>query len=196
VVSNITIARAAQLFRQRNASRQVLPIDKFLAGVTAGDPECVAINDVVRSVGLSVERSGGNAKGVVRGVSTMQTIYRGLRRGEHNKRPDLLKQTLIILGESWGPHATTFGASLMMGLAMVLERYGKQINIAELIAKLKSYPGGALRMGAAGKALRDSLGGSVAEGVALSIVHRYNTGKRSGKLPDWRQAAPAEKDEG
>lgn len=189
IVSGITIARAAQLFRQRNDSRQVLPVDKFLAGVTAGDPECVAINEVVNSVGLVVERSGGNGKGVVRGVSTLQRIYRGLKKGKSAPRPELLRQTLAVLGEAWGPDNNAFSASGMLGLAMVLDRYGKELNVRDLIDKLKSYPGGSLRMVAAGKALRDSLGGSTAQGVAMSIVHRYNYKKTVGRLPDWREAA-------
>lgn len=186
IVSNMTLARAAQLFRKRNNSRQVTSLDKFLAGVTAGDPECVAINEVVRSVGLTVARSGGDAVGVVRVVTALKKVYNMSNVRGSTTRPELLRQTLAILKEAWGPHTTTFSAPAIEGLAMVLERYPKEIKVLELTNKLKSFPGGATRMVAAGKALRDSLGGSTALGVALSIVHRYNSSRRVGKLPDWR----------
>jgi hypothetical protein len=54
----------------------VTGIALFLVGVTANDPECVAIADILRKLNLTV-MDGSDAPGTVRAVAALRRIYHG-----------------------------------------------------------------------------------------------------------------------
>lgn len=193
VKSGMDATRAAQLFRKRNDSRTVTPMDKYLAGVTAGDAECVAVDNIVRQCGLEVKRGSSTNPNILRCVTSLLNVYRGfarVKKGEpYERHPEELTRTLVILGEAFGANTSTFTSGLVSGLGMVLIRYGREVKTKDMIQKLATYPGGAARLLGAARGLMDSMGGSLPNAVATAIVHRYNTGRRGrGRLTDWNIA--------
>lgn len=194
IIRNITIERAADLFRRRNQAHSPTALDKFLAGVTAKNEECLAINGIVQSVGLSVQRKDGDL--IVRAVASLLKVYRGqraeLQAGQTTtpKNALPLKRALVVLSEAWGPGRDAFQGDLIHGVGMVLTRDSDSIELEELIRKLKTYPGGALKMVGDARNLRSIVGGSIGSAVAMRVIERYNTGRRTKTLPPWREGKP------
>lgn len=179
VIHNITLQRAAQLFRGRNDKLGVRPLDKFIAGVTAGDPECVAINDTVASLGLRIV-NGNVAKNQVSAVTALQKIHR------LDPKNGLLKDTLHLAIEAWGRDAENFNGDVLQGLGMVLHRYNDELEKNILERKLKTCPGGALGLLGKGRMLRQAMSyTTVSNGIACAVVRMYNTGRRKAPLTEW-----------
>lgn len=182
VIRGVSKARAAAIYRGRNSIRRPRPLDSFLTGVTAGDHDCVAINDLVRSLGLQVY--GTSQTGCISAVATLQRIYQDERR-LGVKAPGLLRRTLELALSAWGREGEAFNGDLLRGLGMVLARYGGAIELDALEKKLRTVTGGALGLLGKARGVKQNLGGSTAQGVARVVVNAYNSGRRKSLLPEW-----------
>lgn len=186
IIRGVSVERAAQLFRLRNNARKPQLIHQFLAGVTAGDDECVTINKTVESCGLMIAITRGD--NVVQAVRALQMIYRGDKQLGSGRNPLPLKRTLLVLKEAWGPTADAFQAELIAGVGMVMTRHGEVIDSNDLIRKLKASPGGPLKLIGDAAGSREFYGGSLSHSVAGVVINRYNRGLRKGLLPAWRRS--------
>lgn len=184
VIRGITRGRAAELFRLRNRATKPRALDVFLAGVTAGDPECVAIDRVVRAAGLRVARGGADR--TIEAVVALQRVYRGDRAVGAGADPVALKRTLTVCNAAWGPNADAFLGDVVHGIGMVVVRHAELLNDDELSRKLRGYSGGPVRLLGDAKGLRVVVGGSVAHAVAAVVTRLYNRGRRRHGLPAWR----------
>lgn len=196
VVRGITRERAAQLFNERNTSTKVGAVDRFLAGVTARDPECIAIRDIVGSVGLTVGHPSGRQRGCIAAVTALQRVYRGHmmvgKTAGSGRNPLPLKRTLVVLCDAWGDSRDTLQASLINGLGLVMLRHGDTIDTEHLIRNLKKMTGGPLRLIGMSRGLKDSIGGSLPNAIATAITNQYNLGLRRNRLPAWRTSEAEE----
>jgi hypothetical protein len=184
VVRGIDLARAAELFRGRQVRKNVTVIDNFLIGVTAKNPECLAINGIATDLGLKV--ANGSQESSISAVSSLQRIYR--MEPEAHRGP-LLTRVLTLAVTSWGRAPETFNGDALVGVAMVLVRHGDALESDALEKKLRGFTGGALGLIGKARGLRASVGGSVAQCVARSIVMAYNSGRTKHRLPAWGEKA-------
>lgn len=178
VVRGIDLVRAAQLFLGRQKTKHPKPFDAFLVGVTGKDPECVAINSVVESVGLKVATTTSQI-GVVSAVVALRRIFRPPGGSAH------LREVLQITKDAWEAEAGIFQGDVLSGLSLFLLRYGSRVDRANLHARLSSSTGGAPGLLGRGRTLRQAFGGPVYVNVARALLTLYNSGRRSGQLPAW-----------
>ena len=184
VVDNITVVRAAQLFRGRNSRRNVTPLANFLVGITAKDPTVTAINNALTACGWRVAQGSGNNS--VAAVAALQRIYR------LKNNADLVTQVLTVIRNAWGDENANASGDFMVGLALVLNRY-VEIDKGQLITKLKKLAG-VHRVIATARGLREGLGGSISVNIARSLVTLYNGGRQAKhRLAEWGTTAPVKK---
>jgi hypothetical protein len=184
VIRGITLQRAAKIFRGRNNVRSVCNIDRFLAGVTAGDEECVAITGVVESFDLRVGRT--QTDGIIKAVASLQWIYRGERSRGSGRNVLPLRRTLDVVTQAWGKSASGLNGAIIRGIGAVILRHGDMLDFEQLEHRLRQFRGGAAGLLGAGRGVSEAFGGSVANGVATRVVREYNKGRKpTNKLPEW-----------
>lgn len=184
ILTGVSIAEAARMFRKRNTSTKPSAFEMFRIGVTAGDPECVAINDVVNSCGLVV--SDNKAPGSVRAVAALRWVYRGEKSRGNGKNALALKRTLITIIQAWGKGSDVPTGEIIKGIGAVVLRHGDAIDFTALESRLRKYDGGAGGLHGAAKGIAKMYAGSVSNAVASLVALEYNKGRKPGnKLPPW-----------
>jgi hypothetical protein len=185
LVENITVVRAAQLFRGRNSRRNVTPLANFLVGITAKDPMVTAINNAVVACGWHIA-AGTSGNNTIAAVSSLQRIFR------LKNNADLVTDVLAVIRSAWGDDSNNTFGEFMVGLALVLNRY-PEIDKNNLVQRLKRLSG-ATRVVATARGLREGLGGSVSINIARTLVTIYNSGRQAkNKLAEWGTTAPTAK---
>lgn len=185
VFRGLTVAQEAELFLGHNDNRQVKPVYKFLAKVTAGDPDAVAINQVVNELGWKI--SDYVADRHVTAVRSLEKIHAGDKRSDSDMDGiNTVRQTLRVTTEAWGYKAEAATGQLLQGIGMVFSRYGDAIDTSALVKKLSSYPGGAAGVLGDARGLQQYHGGTVAHCISETVVRLYNKNRRAGALPEWR----------
>lgn len=166
-------ARAAKLFVEINSNRKPLTlVTMFLVRVTAGEEMQVAINKIVKSLGLKV---GYNLKdGQVTAVGAMESVYRSYG-------PDVLALTLKALLETWADDNNALSASLIRGYAAFLAEFKDIADLPRLRTNInRSYTPGNLL--AVAQNYREIHGGSIVMAIKLLLITSYNKNKRAGQL--------------
>lgn len=184
VIRGITIDRVAEIFRGRNTTRPVSALDKFMAGVTAKNEECVAINNAVTGLGLRIAGTGdpGTISAVI-ALGKIQRLDKSMPRGA------LLRRVLSLALECWGRAPESFNGHILTGLALVLDRHRDEIEMDVFDKKLKSCPGGALGLVGRARKLKEALGRDMNNCMARAIVSFYNAGRSKNRLPEWGERA-------
>lgn len=177
VYTGLTIAQEAALFRQLNDTRAVNSTDRYLKGLLAEDPECLAINAVVTRHGLRVAYQTGD--GIIACVAAMEKVYRGkgVIPGD-----EALDRALQVLLAAWGVQAEAVEGHLVQGFGMLMLRYGQAVDQPALINKLGHSKGGAPALVGQARSLRDIRKGSVADNVLEVAVSLYDSGRRTRRL--------------
>lgn len=184
VVRGLDVAQAAKLFRGRNTQRQVRQIDMFIAGVTAGEVEEVAIDGIVRSLGLRI--ASGSKIGYIAAVSSLRSIY---RMGPPEGHGRLLRQVLRLAIAAWGKEALALNGDVLRGLALVMHRHQDDYDAEVFERKLRGYTGGPGGLLSNARSFRNGLGGGIASCVARVAVVAYNSGRTKHQLPNWGDKA-------
>lgn len=176
VVRGVSIARAAQLYRGRNAIRLPRPVDLFIAGVKGGVAECVAIEQIVRKAGL---RIAGHATGnAVACVSALQHIYRLDTSGK------ILGRALAIGISAWGLTAEATQGNFLEGLALMLRRDWDSIDDEALARNLAGTSGGSAGVMGHARTLKAAMGGGIVVNVWRQLVTVYNKKRHKNLLAD------------
>lgn len=175
VLVGLTLAEEARLFVQLNAVRRPQALDIFLKSVTAGDPDAVAIDGILKDHGLTV--SWAHADGNIAAVQAVQSLYNNDRSGK------LLSQVLHIVTSSWGRTIDAVNGHLLNGIGQLLMRYGDQVDVDGLISNLAKFPGGAVAFVGKAKAAKDLYRCTMPRAVAAFAVQVYNQRRRAGTLP-------------
>lgn len=177
VYSDLKEQEEAALFLTLNNTRVVAPIDRFRAGVTAHDPDCLGVLAICQRAGLKVD--GQAYEGHLTCVQTALRIYRTTSTG---KQGDLLRRTLDLALKSWGATTASVEGKVLDGLALVLNAYGDELEVSALEKKLAKVPGGPAGLLGMAKGLKEHRGGTLARCVAVIVVDLYNRGRRVGAL--------------
>lgn len=170
---DLTREEEAAMFLYLNDSKLVSALDRFNAGIVAGDEDCIGVRDTLKHYGLEVGAGGGD--GCVRCVSKLLTLYR--------KDPALLDRLCLVATQAWGTRQSAFEQVVVTGLGQVLGRYNGELDEAAFVKKLSGYRGGPTALAGDARGYADVRPISVGRAAAEIMVDAYNRGRRSRQLP-------------
>lgn len=183
VYENLTDEEEAALFVLAQNRVHLAPGQAFRADLYAGNPEAIAIRDMVESFGFSITPSvvDSKADGVIMAVSAL--------RGAYRQGPEVLADILLILSEVWQGERRSLQQDFIRGIAAFVVRYRGEFDMGRLIAKLKPLsPHNVVRRADIYKA-ESSAKAPVAFGRALMQI--YNTNMREAfRLDEWFSLSP------
>jgi hypothetical protein len=181
---DLEISEEARLFSELNSVKRMRMLDSFRARLCAGDPAAKEIASIVRGCGMSI--SDGQKDGNLASVGACERVYRMNSGDQALRGPEILKRTLRVVTEAWGVTADAVNGDIITGCGLLIQHSGDDIDPARLISKLASVKGGAGGTLGRGRAMRDTTGGAVADGVAEVIRLHYNVGLRTNRIPPLR----------
>lgn len=185
VFHDLTTAEEANLFLGRNDSRQVGSFHKFVARITAGDPDAVYIAAIVQRTGWELAFASGEKK--IAAVGALEAVWKSGHPDETGWRGAFLEATLNVVSEAWGHSTDAANGHLIRGIGAVIARHNETLDKAALARKLAGYRNGALGVLSDAKGLYSYAGGTVSACVAETVVRIYNVRRGAGALPPWRQ---------
>jgi uncharacterized protein DUF6551 len=175
VYEGLTLAQEAEFFRRHNNTRPITAFDDYDKGLTAEDPEVLAIDAILKKHGFKM--AGSARDGVVSAVVTVRNIYR-------QDEGKTLDTTLGIIVSAWGQRAASVEKPILGGMSRVVSIYGSELERKVLVSKLQKSTGAASGVLGKARALKDMYPDSLEVLVAKVIVGIYNTGRRGGRLAD------------
>ena len=166
--------RAAQIFDRLNTQRKApSAIDKFKVRVTGKSAEHLAVSAIVEEAGFEIKNSP--LDGFIRATEALMFVYK--RNGA-----EILALTLKTIKATWGMDNNAMSSPIINGYASFLAQHGDKIDIDRFVDRMsKDFTPGKL-IGAQ-KALREAQHGTAGNAVRVILIHAYNKGLRSGKLP-------------
>lgn len=182
VYESLTEAEAAKLFRSQSKRTAVTALDDFLVALIEGEPEAVAINRIIESLGMKVGQ--GFKTGGVAAVQALQRTYRP--NGNVEPQPEVLRTTLSIIIEAWGATGEAMQGAIIDGIGRVVATYNGNLSLGDLRRKLARRSGGASGIIGDARLLREMFPGTLPDAIATIVVNEYNKGRRSRKLAEWR----------
>ena len=184
--AGLTVAEEAELFRLLNDDTGLRYIDRFRPRLVEGDPDAVAIGDIVCKCGFRIGE--GTVPGAITAVQALEQVYLGWRaRTRGGKHPDALRWTLETIREAWGTDPAGLRGEIIKSLGLIFLRDGISVDRRNLVKKLALAAGGAMTIvGRARGILNGRPGSRIADATAEVIVNLYNKGRRSNKIEDWR----------
>lgn len=159
-----------------NDSKRWTPIDKFRTDFVAGEAVVVDIVRILRGHGLEVQAAPGRS--VVRAVGSLRTVY-----GWKPNGPEVLSCALGFLHEAWPDDLYAYDGELIRAFALLFQKYGQVLDRAALLHRMSAKHSPDIILGQ-GRSFAKATGRQVAQGVLSTIVHAYNTGRRSGKIEE------------
>ncbi|WND36061.1 hypothetical protein RI578_17995 [Streptomyces sp. BB1-1-1] len=185
VFHGLAVSEEAELFLGLNDNRRVQPIYKFMAEVTAGRKDALAITEIAAAAGWKV--SDGSSNGTIHAVAALSSLYRADASGSGS----LLRDTLEIVTAAWGTAPEAVSANVLLGLGSTLSNC-PGVDRQVLTKKLASYSGGPSNLLGKGRGMREAMACTVPQGVDQVIRSIYNSGRRGGRVPTW--AVPASRE--
>jgi hypothetical protein len=184
VFEGLSLAEEAEIFLALNNTTQPVLIDKFRVRIVRGDPDAVAIDEIVRGYSWVISRQPANHN--VAAVGTLEKLYRLSEKLE--LEPNLVQSTMLVVTRAWGGERAGAGAVILEGIGRVIAENRAKIVLEDLINKLKAYQGGPATLHAEATQMAVLRRGRVAMAVAELVVEAYNKGRRSTgdhALPRW-----------
>ena len=178
---DMTLADEAELWGGLQNRHNARAVDRFKIAIVAGREDECNIERIVKSVGLAI--CDQRREGAVCAVAALLQVYKGA--GLKQSSGDSLARTLRVLRNAWGFGYSTFEGPLILGMGLVIIRYGREVDEEVLSQKLSKVKGGPSGMIGRAKQLKDIKGGTVGRCMAACIVDVYNSGRRTGKLEDF-----------
>ena len=172
----LTLEEEAKLFRQLNARKNVSAGALFKVAVTEGDPQALAINDLLKALDITVGGHGG-----------FNAIASALRISEWpNGIPDL-RWALDVVANTWGVEGKHLDGRVLEGLALLHHRDGALIDTAMLRRKLGGEPGGIATLIGKARLLQQLRKGRLPIAMAEAIITIYNVKLSANALPEWKR---------
>lgn len=176
---NLTVEEEADLFLQLNDQRKVGALDKFHVRATMGDPAAVALKKSLEHFGLRA--SSQHSAGQFAAIVALERVYAGFMSYASEPRIDLVEAVLQILTRAYGTDdRKAFQANTVMGVGLIIHIFGKRVDLDDLTSALRTVTADNLAI--RGRSLKDTEGGTGAEGVAKVLLQLYNKGKSSRRL--------------
>lgn len=162
------VSEEADAFLGINATRQaVSSVERYWAGLRAGDPACLRIHEVLSKVGCTVVRSGTMQK--VGETNAVTAVGRALDRyGEK-----AVLAALATLCRAWPKDRTALSGTLIVTLAR-LYLGNPNIIVNRMVERLSESSRAKLTADA--EAIRKAFGGSAETVIAKALVETYNKG--------------------
>lgn len=178
VYMGLTLADEAWLFVKLNETRNVSAWESFDKGLTAGFPDCLAVQRVAERFHISASDQCGDRK--LACVAAARAIV-----GANGEGADLLAWAISVAIDAWGATGSALDGKIIQGLAIFGKKYMRAVDRDSLVKKLSVYAGGPTRLLGAARGESELRGGTVAKNVARVCIARYNTGRRAnGQLAE------------
>lgn len=181
---NLTKAEEALMFLVLNNRRPVQPIDRFKVRVIQGDPDAIALNNLLVEYNWTL--TNGKAKGSFSAISAYEKVYTGWGR-EPAKNIGVAESVLSVVSAAWD--RDSFGAhqTVITGLGLLLIRHGNLVSLDKLTTELSASGNPRALVGRA-RSLHEMSGGRAGDAMAAIMVTMHNKGRRRdsiGRLPSW-----------
>lgn len=171
---NLTQEQEAEKFLKLNDTLTVNAFSKFRVGVAAGRGVEVDIDRIVRANGSVVSRD--EIPGAIGAVAALRKIY--LTAGGST-----LGRTIRVIRDAYGDPG--FDAYALQGVALVLDRYGDEVDDLTIVTRLDKARGGIKGLLQRGEHYRLTTGNYKTHCVAAAVVDTYNSGRGGKNLPSW-----------
>lgn len=174
VYDGLTAAEEANRFAFQARSLRIHPVYLYNARLVAGDPETLAINEIVTSFGLevTVNKRAGN---IIQAPTTLHNIFKSGGR-------ERLERVLLIAGSIWSHDRIPIPSYLIQGVDSILLRY-PSISEERLIEMIRATP--PEDIDAAARAARRYFSDRSSGIYGRVFREIYNKGLRKNKLPEW-----------
>lgn len=172
--TGLTEVDEADMFLKLNDVLAVNAFQKFKVGIQAGRETQCEISRIVTGAGLKVAQT--KTAGSISATGTLIRVYR--QTGGNN-----LAHTLCVVRDTYGDIGLT--SAVIDGIALLLHRYGDQIDDAQLITRLSSVNGGLNALLNTAARNRQRYGAQKRHCVAAAAVELLNGGRGGKKLPSW-----------
>ena len=160
-------AEAADIWLLMNDNRRApSALERFNVSRTAGHEREVEIGEAIESAGFLIENINGD--GYFRAISAAMQIH---KKGG----ADGLRFVLKLLVDMWGTSRDAVQGPVVLGMSKFVELSAGKMNRSRMkghIVKVLT-PG---RLLGRARALRETMGGTVADAVARILVVEYNKG--------------------
>lgn len=175
VFDGLTLAEEAEMFRLLNNTAKPQALDLFRVRIIAGDPDALAIVDILHRYGWAV---GQAQAGHIAAASAVERLY--------HRDAEALEKSVAAIARAWGHDIPANDGRLVEGIGLVFARYGAAIEVADLVPRLASFAGGPGALLGKAKGLREMIGCQQPAAVAEIVVETYNRARRTRALQPWR----------
>jgi uncharacterized protein DUF6551 len=172
--AGLSEAEEAEMFLKLNDVLAVGAFAKFKVGIQAGREMQCEINRIVTREGLKVAQD--KSAGSISATGTLSRVYQ--QTGAEN-----LGHTLRVVRDTYGDIGLS--SAVIDGIALLLHRYGDQIDDAQLITRLSSVNGGLNALLNTAARNHQRYGAQKRHCVAAAAVELLNGGRGGKKLPSW-----------
>lgn len=183
VVDGLSIAQEGHRFVGINSTvKKPHIIDLFRIRVVAEDPAAVEIDQILSAAGLQVAVS--NNDGTISAIAAAEAVYYGrgtTKLGEPN--PELLIDTLSVLGEAWGKSRDAYDATILKAMGVLLGKHGGRID-KDRLAHLLAKSGTAAQLIGRARSLGDATRKSAPAAAVQVMIEIYNHSLRSGRIKE------------
>jgi len=185
VFTGLTLAEEAKLFRLYNNTKTVKPTTKFIIRVVEGEPKAVAMNQVLERNGWKV--TGAVSRGNFSAVAALEWIYDGAGLYEPGNL-DACDTVINVLSVAFGLNQDGMRAELVKGMGLVVLRYGDDLDLRKLATDLSQHDGGPTGVIGDARQLRKLRSANIAHSMAEVLVGMVNKGRRTKRIPEWRES--------
>lgn len=171
----LTVPEEAALFRLLNTTEKVSRIDQFLIACVEQDQAAVRLAGFLSDHGWSVGGSAAEAR--LSAIGSLERVFA--------LSAEAADSTLAVLTLAYGHRPAAVQGALLEGLGRMLAKYGRDVDLEDLTARLAKVPGGpdGLVGNARGQQLTRT--GNLSTQVARVITNLYNQRRRTTALPEW-----------
>lgn len=186
VHEGLSLAEEAALFRQHNDTKQVRPTTKFVIRVIEGEPKAVKLSKALSRHGWAV--TGATGRGYFTAVAALEWVHDGGGLFEPDNT-GVCDTVLNVLTVAYGHNPDGVRNELIRGLGLVILRYGEELDLRKLSVNLAEHDGGPLGVIGDARQLKKLRSDNIANSMAEVLVGMVNKGRRTKRIPEWRDAA-------
>lgn len=164
----------AEAFLGVNTDRTaVTPIERYWAGLEAGDPDMMAVCSVLEEAGCEVVQAIGLS--APHKTAAVQAVARAIKR--HGEGPVI--GALKLLRGAWPTDKDALKGTVITSLARILKNNPtlRRARMAEVLMGTDRHA-----LSADAEAMRKISGGDATTAISKTLVELYNRGLRSGQI--------------
>lgn len=182
IFHGMTLKDEARLFLLKNNAGAVSYADKFKVRAEQGEPDAVAMMEIITSVGFKV-----GPRGQRRCFNALKALSR-----MYAASPEMAALSVKLATDAWGDGNSSVNGSLIEGICMFMTKWPDKANGQPRVDPkrmeviLPAYPGGAVGVISAMRGAKTSLKKDSPWIVAYLLRAAYNKNlKETNQLPYW-----------